>query len=107
MTNMTDLDAERCLLDCDKLPHCWHLAYGIKDRRREALRQKATHSDSFFNPTSETAMTVFMLGRLEGWEQAQLANKAEAGIVPRRKSGDWCDTFFRRFATQWDVGDSP
>jgi hypothetical protein len=87
MPELTEIDRERLLLDCDTLPSYWHFAYGITDDRRKALLQKASHPDSFFKPTSETAMTVFMLGKLEGWEQSTLINDVETGNTPRKRDG--------------------
>lgn len=100
MTITNDIDFERLLLGSNSLPENWNFAYGIRDHRRKALLKNSGHSDSFFKPSSETAMTTFMLGMLEGWEQAHLVSSKEPANTPRNVDGKWSPAFFRRIADQ-------
>lgn len=101
MAAKTDIECERLLLACETLPENWNVAYGITDSRRRAFLSESGHSDSFFKPNSETAMTVFMLGRLGQWEQARMVNDIQSGATPRNKDGSWSSAFFKRFASPW------
>lgn len=92
------LEREKIILDADDLAEDWNLAYAITPDRRKALLDDARrHPDSFFNATSETAMTVFMLGRLDKWSQAKLPGDEH----PRSRNG-WNKAFFSRFAAPWN-----
>lgn len=93
---------ERLMLDAPSLPEHWNCAYAVTKARRNAFLSSARHPDSFFKPTSETATTVFMLGRLEGWAQAQLALSDQAISTPRGKDDTWSPSFFKRFASDWN-----
>lgn len=70
----------------------WHLDYGITNKRRDALI-KDTQKDpnSCFNPLSETALTLFMLGNLDNWKQAGSINQENR---PRTICGEWNSQFF-------------
>jgi hypothetical protein len=55
--------------DQDPLPNDWHRYYGITQKRSHALLASQSNKNSFRNPLSETALTLFMLGQLDGWKQ--------------------------------------
>jgi hypothetical protein len=59
----------QAILDAPALPNQWYLSYGLTEARRDALTDGSRHSDSFLNPNSETALTLFTLGRLDCWVQ--------------------------------------
>ena len=107
MAAKTDIECERLLLDCETLPENWNGAYGITDQRRQAFLSDARHSDSFYKANSETAMTVFMLGRLGQWEQARLLNDIQPGATPRNKDGSWSSAFFEQFRNTPRASASP
>lgn len=76
------------LLDATSLPTQWHLSYGITEPRKDALLDDNRHADSLFNLNSETALTLFTLGRLDRWVQAGALQTA-----PRTDNG-WNRTLF-------------
>jgi hypothetical protein len=98
---MTNIRCERLILDGPDLPQDWYLAYGLTKDRRSRFLNEPTHSDSFFKRTSETAMTVFTLGRLEGWMQAQLVTSGVSEQIPRTSDG-WNNSFFKRLTSPWN-----
>jgi hypothetical protein len=106
MAKLTNIRCEKLILDTQALPPNWNAAYGITQRRKNALLSDASNPNSFFNPTSETAMTVFMLGKLEGWGQAQLAHNHRPGCTPRNLDDGLDTEFFQRFAGPW-ISSSP
>jgi len=76
------------LLNSAPLQTDWHLAYGLTERRKDALVEDKGHPDSFFNGNSETALTLFMLGRLDEWKQcADPQTRSRTG-------GGWDRNFF-------------
>ncbi len=77
------------LLNCDNLSPDWWRFYGLTQSKGDALLAKSNHSDSFFNPKSETALTLFMLGNIDGWKQI-----GRLKIVPRNKDSRWNRAFF-------------
>jgi hypothetical protein len=105
---MNELELERLLLDCEALPLGWNYSYGITDDRRRAFLSSSRHPDSFLNPTSETAMTMFMLARLDNGEQAHLIDADFNGSSPRDRAGNWSNAFFNRFGTpRWNSPTDP
>ena len=86
---MTNLRWLKYLLDCNNLTDDWNLSYGITKKRSDALLSSPKHSDSFFNPISETALTLFLLGNIDGWKQIGTLN-----TLPRDKDSEWNKTFF-------------
>lgn len=67
----------------------WYLTYGLTEDRRRALLN-SSHSDGLTNPTSETSLTLFVLGNIDGWEQIE-----NLAVLPRVKSNsDWNGDFF-------------
>lgn len=89
------------MLDADSLEMHWNCAYAVTEPRRKAFLSSASHSDSFFKPNSETATTVFFLGRLEGWAQAKLALSGQASSTPRGEDDVWSPPFFKPFGSNW------
>lgn len=43
----------------------WYLTYGLTKKKRRALL-KSSHNDGLTNPTSETSLTLFVLGNIDG-----------------------------------------
>lgn len=66
----------------------WHLAYGISSDRERTLLAAYPERNSFKHPDSETALTVFMFGNMDGWKQLGSAQ------CPRNQKGDWNRLFF-------------
>ena len=99
---MTEEEAEKILLNAPSLPPGWQAAYGMTEARRKALLQSADHPESLLRDNSETALTCFMLGNLEGWQQSLLIEKAVPGTTPRKRRGSWDPEFFRRCSKGWD-----
>ncbi|MDD2666153.1 MAG: hypothetical protein PHD13_07135 [Methanocellales archaeon] len=84
---MTNLRTLKYLLNYNDLTDDWNLSYGITKNRSDALLTSPKHS--FFNPLSETALTLFLLGNIDGWKQIGTLN-----IFPRDKDSKWNKTFF-------------
>jgi len=82
----------RTLLDADTLPDMWYCRYGMTQDRAQSLTRESTDPNSFLNPLSETALTLFMLGKLDNWFQAS----ANMPIRPRVNSR-WNREFFQVF----------
>lgn len=92
----SDLDLLRVFLACGSLPHNWYDSYGVRKARSDALTKRSTRkagysSDSFINPNSETALTLFMLGATDGWQQV---NTFRQSPRPRVAGKDWNQKFF-------------
>ncbi len=93
-TTASDLDLLRAFLACDSLPHNWYDSYGVRKARGDALTRRSSRkagysSDSFINPNSETALTLFVLGNTDGWRQVNAFTHA-----PRVAGEDWNYKFF-------------
>ena len=71
------------------LPANWHQYYGLTDARFAKLLLPEDKSDSFRNKHSETALTLFMLGQLDGWKQV-----GNLRVVPRDKASRLDQNFF-------------
>jgi hypothetical protein len=78
------------LLDTPTLPDQWHLSYGITEDRKTALTEDNGRY-SLLNPNSETALTLFLLGRLDRWVQCRALH-----THPRNDTG-WNRTLFQNF----------
>ncbi len=52
-----------------ELPPDWNCRYGISSDRLAALLDPYPERNSFQHPGSETALTLFMLGNIDGWKQ--------------------------------------
>src|SRR4051812_9546136 len=70
----TNLELLQAALACDSLTADWYDFYGVRKARSDALtalsnRPAGFTSDSFHNPASETALTLFMLANTDGWKQ--------------------------------------
>lgn len=75
------------LLDAPDLPPLWHNSYGMTGARATALTGQGRYS--LLNPNSETALTLFTLGRLDGWRQC-------GAFATSPRIGDpWNPVFFR------------
>ncbi len=90
----SDLDLLGSFLACRSLPHNWYDSYGVRKARSDALTRSSTRkagysSDSFINPNSETALTLFVLGNTDGWRQVNAFPQA-----PRVAGKDWNYKFF-------------
>jgi len=67
----------------------WHLTYGLTEDRRRALLN-SSHNDGLTKLTSETSLTLFVLGNIDGWKQIE-----NLAVLPRVKSNsDWNGDFF-------------
>ena len=67
----------------------WYLTYGLTKKKRRALLN-SSHNDGLTNPTSETSLTLFVLGNIDGWEQIE-----NLAVLPRVQSNsDWNGDFF-------------
>ena len=95
---MTDIELLRLLLNCNNLTDNWNYYYGITKERRKALTiKKKKGNDYFFNSNSETALTLFMLGNLDGWKQIGRS------MVPPRVYSGWNKTFFDDIQKNKDI----
>ena len=68
----------------------WFRWYGITERRKDSLLEGRSHPNSFFNPGSESTLTLFMLGNIDGWHQ----HDNHLG-PPRDDSSRWDPSFFK------------
>ena len=89
----------RAFLACDRLSDGWYDSYGVSEARSEALtapsnRKAGYSSDSFDNPASETAITLFMLANTDGWKQLNAFTER-----PRIAGDNWNPKFFEGLAT--------
>lgn len=89
MTQPNKLDELKKLLNCNNLSDNWYLSYGLTEDRNNGLTSSNEHSDSFYNPTSETALTLFFLGNIDGWKQIRTLNH-----LPRTHESKWNKDFF-------------
>lgn len=90
----SDLDLLRAFLAGEGLTHNWYDSYGIRKARSDTLTKRSTRkagysSDSFINPNSETALTLFVLGSTDGWRQVNAFRHS-----PRVAGKDWNYKFF-------------
>ncbi|MEF8835388.1 MAG: hypothetical protein V5A76_04455 [Candidatus Thermoplasmatota archaeon] len=69
----------------------WFRWYGVTERRKDSLLKKPSHPNSFFNPNSESTLTLFMLGNLDRWKQFSMETEP-----PRDKSSRWNSSFFEQ-----------
>ncbi len=67
------------------LPNAWHLDYGITPARNHALLGSPKNPNSFTNPRSEPALTLFVLGNIDDWKQVG----AFPNGPPRNLNNDW------------------
>lgn len=72
------------------LPATWFFDYGLTSDRNRTLLAPLPERNSFEHHGSETALTLFTLGNLDGWKQ--VGHFKEAG--PRTQKGTWCQRFF-------------
>lgn len=87
------------LLDNADIQGDWHHHYGLTVARKEKFCGSKRDSNSFLNPHSETALTLFMLGKLDNWFQP----RSELPLLPRAAAG-WNNDFFQAVAendTPW------
>ncbi len=68
----------------------WFRWYGITERRKDSLLEGISHPNSFFNPGSESTLTLFMLGNIDGWDQYD-----HSIDPPRDDSSRWDPSFFK------------
>jgi len=60
--------------------------------------KEPSHPNSFFNPNSESTLTLFMLGNLDRWNQFYIQIEP-----PRDKNSSWNQSFFRQMVTNQDL----
>jgi len=73
------------------LPNTWHLDYGITLARNATLLEPPNGQNSFTNPRSEPALTLFVLGNIDRWKQIG----AFENVLPRTLYPDsWNRQFF-------------
>lgn len=98
---MANLTLEKQLLNCRTFKEDWNLFYGITSKRRDKIScTNVENHDSFFNKNSETALTLFILGNVDGWKQIGALK-----THPRRKDkqNDWNEEFFDKIRGSQDV----
>src|SRR5262245_55994556 len=84
----------QAVLACPRLAGGWSDYYGISSAKCNALTATSTRKsgyspDSFDNPKSETALSLFLLGNVDGWKQLN------GGVERLRVSGGpWNPKFF-------------
>lgn len=92
---MTNLRQLKQLLNCDSLNDDWNLSYGITKSHNDSLtkqnKQGKYHPNNLFHPHSETALTLFLLGNIDGWKQIGTLK-----TLPRGNNSKtlWSKTFF-------------
>ncbi len=75
-----------------KLPRSgkdWHRWYGITERRKDSLLEGFSHPGSFFNPNSESTLSLFILGNIDRWTQP-----TNPFGPARDKRSKWKSSFF-------------
>jgi hypothetical protein len=72
----------------------WNLDYGVTHQRADALLAGPADPNSFRNPASETALTLFMLGNLDCWKQVGRLAVRPRQLVANRSSV-WATNFFK------------
>lgn len=72
------------------LPSNWCFDYGLTTDRTRTLLAPFPERNSFEHPGSETALTLFMLGNMDGWKQ--VGGLQQGG--PRNQKGKWNEPFF-------------
>lgn len=98
---MTNLRILKHLLNCNNLTDDWNLSYyGIRKERSDALINRK-HPDSFFNPLSETALTLFLLGNVDEWKQIGALK-----TTPRDRDYKWSKNFFDNIRRSQDNYDT-
>lgn len=111
--NMTNLRELKYLLNYNNLTDNWNFSYGITKKRCDALTKqkekgrkdhKQRFQDSFFNPHSETALTLFLLGNVDGWKQIGTLNTLS--IDNDSNDSKWSKTFFENICESQDNFDS-
>jgi len=88
------LATSRLLLNCPNLAPEWYLDYGITAARAAALLAASVHPDSLGHPGSETALTLFGLGNLDGWSQAGYFNPSPRDELSPSQA--WSRPFFEQ-----------
>jgi len=79
------------LLNISNVEKDWFRYYGITEKRKDSLLRDHTHPNSIFNSNSETSLTLFLLGNIDGWSQPSI------GIEPARdKNSRWNLSFFEK-----------
>src|SRR5262245_5628932 len=68
----------------------WYLDYGLTGDRNRTLMAPFPERNSLKHPLSETALTLFMLGNLDGWKQ--IGHFPHGG--PRNQNDQWSRRFF-------------
>ncbi len=86
---MNNLKKISKVLNMPNLEKEWFYHYGITEKRKNSLFKDHTHPNSIFNPNSETSLTLFLLGNIDGWSQISIDKE-----VPRDKSSKWNRSFF-------------
>lgn len=89
MSNEERLEIYRTLMGSDNLGKDWNLYYGLTQNRSRSLLKEKDHKNSFFNTRSENSLTLFVLGSLERWQQADTL-----GLKPRDSKSRWSQKFF-------------
>jgi len=69
----------------------WFRYYGITEKRKDSLFRDHTHPNSIFNSSSETSLTLFLLGNIDGWSQPSINMES-----PRDKDSRWARSFFEK-----------
>lgn len=96
---MPPVNLLQAILGCDRLTDGWYDFYGVRKARSKAITSPSTRkagytSDSFDNPKSETAITLFLLGNVDGWKQLNALAK-----TPRLGGKIWNPRFFELLTT--------
>ncbi len=89
MDEAEELEELRTILDSPSLEEHWNRSYGLTDRRARSLIKGEKHANSYYNRNSETALTFFLFGNLDGWKQMR-----NLDVKPRDKNCVWREDFF-------------
>ncbi|MFW5927711.1 MAG: hypothetical protein ACOCSL_00815 [Thermoplasmatota archaeon] len=89
MSKEERIEIYRTLMGAGNLERDWNLYYGLTQNRSMSLLKEKDHKNSFFNSKSENSLTLFILGSLEGWQQADTLR-----LKPRDNKSRWSQEFF-------------
>jgi hypothetical protein len=84
-----ELELLRAMLTPEIDRPSWYRHYGLTSARRAALTRGPADDNSLLNPASETALTLSVLGALDGWSQIGALT-----CTPRDDRDNWNGTFF-------------
>lgn len=97
----------QAVLACPHLAGGWSDYYGISSAKCNALTAPSTRkagysADSFDNPNSETALSLFLLGNVDGWKQLNAIVE-----TPRVGGVSWNPKFFELLTAPTPIAPFP